>query len=86
MFAPALFASFRSGYSLGSQVVSAKVYPLITEKALSWYRNSSCETGFNVQETDTFQNFVIKEVYKSNHNSIVIVDVLFTLFLANHIT
>ena len=61
------FVSFRSGYSLRSHLVRAKVFPLIREKGSSCCGKSRCETCFNIQETDTFQSFVTKEVYKINH-------------------
>ena len=44
-----------------------------------------CETCFTIQETDTFQSFLTKEVYKINHIFIVIVHVLFTLFLLKYL-
>ena len=68
MFATASFISFRSGYSLRSQLVCAKVYPIIIEKRSLRCGNSRCETWFNIQESDTFQDFVTKKVYKSNHH------------------
>ena len=68
MFTPGPFASFRSGYSLRSHLVRAEVYPLIREKGSSCCGKSRCETCFNIQETDTFQSFVTKEVYKINHH------------------
>ena len=67
-FTPAPFVSFISGYSLRSNLVRAKVYPLIREKGSSCCGKSRCETCFNIQETDTFQSFVTKEVYKINHH------------------
>ena len=68
MFVTAPFISFRSGYSLRSQLVSAKVYPLIIEKPLLRCGNSRCETWLNIQETNTFQDFVTKKVHESNHH------------------
>ena len=51
MFTRALFVSFRSGYSLRSHLVRAKVFPLIREKGSSCCGKSRCETCFNIQET-----------------------------------
>ena len=82
MFTPAPFVSFRSGYSLRSHLVRAKVYPLIREKGSACCGKSRCETCFNIQDTDNFQSFVAKEVYKI---FIGIVNVLFTLFLAKYV-
>ena len=50
-----------------SHLVRAKVYPLIRKKASSCCGKSWCETCFNIQETDTFQIFLSKEIYKNNH-------------------
>ena len=82
VFTPAPFLSFRSGYSLRSHLVRAKVYPLIREKGSSCCGKSRCETCFNIQDTDNFQSFVAKEVYKI---FIGIVNVLFTLFLVKYV-
>ena len=68
VFTPAPFVSFRSSYSLRSHLVRAKVLPLIRGKRSSCCGKSSCEICFNIQETDTFQSFVTKEVYKINHH------------------
>ena len=68
MFTPAPFLSFKSGYSLRSHLVPAKVYPLIREKGSSCCGKSRCETYFNIQETDNFQCFVAKVVYKIKHH------------------
>ena len=67
MFTPAPFVPFRSGYSLSSHLVRAKVYPLIREKGSSCCGKRRREPCFNIQETDNFQSFVTKEVYKINH-------------------
>ena len=68
MFTPAPFVSFRSVYSLRSHLVGAKVYLLIGEKGWTCCGKSRCETCFNIKETDTFQSFVTKEVYKIYHH------------------
>ena len=44
LFTPAPFVSFRSGYSLRSHLVCAKVYRLIREKGSSFCGKSRCET------------------------------------------
>ena len=54
VFTPTPFVSLRSGYSLRSNLVHAKVYPLIGETGLSCCGKSRCETCFNIQETDNF--------------------------------
>ena len=68
MFTPAPFVSFRSGYSLRSHLVWAKLYPLIREKGSSCWGKSRCESCFSIQEIDNFHSFVTKEVYKINHH------------------
>ena len=68
MFTPAPLVSFRSGYSLRSHLVRAKVYLLIRKKGSSCCGKSRCETCFNIRETDTFQSFVTKEIYKINNH------------------
>ena len=84
VFTQAPCTLFRSGYSLRSHLVRAKVYPLIIGKRSPCCGKSRCETCFNIQKTDTFQGFVIKEIYKINHHFIVKVYVLFTLFLVKY--
>ena len=68
VFTPAPFVSFRSGFSLRNHLVRAKVYPLLKKKGSSCCGKSRCETCFNVKETNTFQSFVTKKVYKINHH------------------
>ena len=65
---PAPFVSFRSGFSLRNHFVRAKVYPFLREKGSSCCGKSTCETCFNIKETNTFQSFVTKKVYKVNHH------------------
>ena len=67
-FKPVPFLSFRSSYSLKNHLVCEKVPLLIREKGPSCCRKSRCETCINIQETDTFQSFVTKEVYKINNH------------------
>ena len=64
IFTPAPFVPFRSGYSLRNHLVRAKVYPLIREKGTFCCRKSRCETCCNIKQTDTFESFVTKKVYK----------------------
>ena len=68
VFTPAPFVSFRSDYSFGSHLVCTKFYPLTREKGLSCCGKSRCETCFNIQETENFQSFFTKEVYKINRH------------------
>ena len=68
VFTPAPFVSFRSSYSLRSHLVCAKVYPLIIEKGSLCCGKIRCENCFNIKETEIFQSFVTKEVYKINHH------------------
>ena len=68
VFTPAPFVSFRSDFSLRNDLVQAKVYPLLREKWSSCCGKSRCETCFNIKETNTFQSFVTKKVYKINHH------------------
>ena len=67
-FTPAPFVSFRSGFSLKNHLVRAKVYTLLREKLSSCVGKSRCETYFNIKETNTFQRFGTKKVYKNNHH------------------
>ena len=67
-FTAAPFVSFRSGYSLTNPLVKVKVYPLSREKGSSSCSKSRCETCFNIQETDTLQIFVTKELFKINRH------------------
>ena len=64
VFTQAKFVLFSASYSLRSHLVRAKVYLLIREKGPCCFRKSS----FNIQETETFQIFVTKEVYKIKHH------------------
>ena len=66
VFTPASFVSFRSDYSLRSDLVC--IIPLVREKGPSCCGKSMCEISFNIQETGTAQSFVTKEVYKINHH------------------
>ena len=59
VFASAPLVLFRSGYSLRSHLVCAKVYPLIWEKGSSCCGKSRCETFFNIQETTIFKGTII---------------------------
>ena len=68
VFTPAPFVSFRSGYSLRNHLVRSKVYPLVREKGTFCCGKSRCETCSNVKQTDTFESFVTKNVYKINHS------------------
>ena len=84
MLAP--FVSFRSGYSLISHLVRAKVYSLIREKGSSCCGKSRCETYFNIQETDNFQKVLSQKKFtKLIIIFIVIVNLLFTLFLVKYV-
>ena len=68
VFTPAPFVPIQSGFSLRKHLVRAKVYPLLREKGSSCCGKSRCETCFNIKETNTFQSFVTKKVYKINHH------------------
>ena len=61
---PAPFVSFRSGYSLRNYLVRAKLYQLIREKGTFCCGKSRCETCCDIKQTDTFESFVTKKVYK----------------------
>ena len=61
--------SFRPGLSLRNHLlVRAKVYPLLREKRSSCCGKTRCKTWFNMKETNTFQIFFTKNVYKINHH------------------
>ena len=72
VFTPTLYTYncfiFRSGYSLRNHLVRAKVYPLIRKKGTFYCGKSRCETCCNIKQTDTFESFVTKRVYKINHS------------------
>ena len=44
------------------------MYPLIREKSTFYCGKSRCETCYNIKQTDTFESFVTKKVYKINHS------------------
>ena len=68
VFTPAPFVSFRTARTLRTQLVRAKVYPaeerLLGSRKCLRNRFQVCKY---VVETDTFQSFVDKKVYKINH-------------------
>ena len=68
VFTPAPFISFRTGYSLCNHLVRSKVYPLVRDKGTFCCGKGRCETCFNIKQTDTFESFVTKKVYKINHS------------------
>ena len=68
VFTPAPFFSFRTARALRTHLVGAKVYPV--EERLVGSRKclrNRCQVCKNVVETDIFQSFVDKKVYKINH-------------------
>ena len=68
VFTPAPFVSFCIARTLRTHLVRAKVYP--AEERLVGSRKcfrNHCQVCKNVVETDTFQSFVDKKVYKINH-------------------
>ena len=68
VFIPAPFISFPYGYSLRKYLVRAKVYPLIRQKGTFCCGKSRCETCCKLKQTDTFESFFTKNVYKKNHS------------------
>ena len=68
VFSPSLFVSFRSVRTLRSHLVRAKIYPVGERLVGSRKCNKNrCQVCKNVIETETFQSFVDKKVYKINH-------------------
>ena len=68
VFTPGSFVSFRTARTLRTHLVRAKVYPV--EERLVGSRKclrNRCQVCKNVVETDIFQSFVDKKVYKINH-------------------
>ena len=68
MFTPTSFVSFGTARTLRTHLVRAKVYPV--EERLVGSRKclrNRCQVCKNVVETDIFQSFVDKKVYKINH-------------------
>ena len=68
VFTPAPFVSLRSGYSLRNHLVRVKVYTVIREKDTFYCGKRRCETCCNIKQTDTFERFLTKKVYKINHS------------------
>ena len=79
-FTPAPFISFRSGYIFRNHLVRAKVCPIIRDKGIFCCGKSRCETCSNIKQTDTFESFVTKKVYKINHSFNCNVECLIYLF------
>ena len=44
------------------------MYLLLRDKGSSCYGKSRCETCLNIKETNSFQKFVTKNLYKINHH------------------
>ena len=68
VFTPAHFVSFRTARTLRTHIVRAKVYS--AQERLVWLRRclrNRYQVCKNVVETDNFQSFVDKKVYKINH-------------------
>ena len=68
VLSPAPFVSFRSVRTLKSHLVWVKVYP-VEEKLVGSRKcnKNGCQIWKNVIETETFQSFVDKKIYKINH-------------------
>lgn len=77
VFTPASIVLFLSGFGLRNHLLWAKVYPLLEDKESSCCGKSRCETCFNIKEINVFVTFeknvllrfVIKNIYKSNHQN-----------------
>ena len=54
VFTPALMISFRSTRKLSSYLVRAKLYPLERTIGSVHCKEKSCQTCYNVKETETF--------------------------------
>ena len=68
VFNPAPFISFRSVRTLRNHLVRAKVYPVGERPVGSKKCNKNrCQVCKNVTETEAFQSFVDKKIYKINH-------------------
>ena len=69
VFTTAPFVLFQSYFSFRNHLVWAKVYPLAKREwvKLSSCGKSRCETCLNIKETNGFQSFGTKKVYKINH-------------------
>ena len=68
VFTPAPFVSFRTATTLRTHLMRAKVYP--AEERFVGSRKclrNHCQVCKNVVETDNFQSFADKKVYKINH-------------------
>ena len=78
---PAPFVSFRSVRTLRSHTVKAKVYSVGERLVGSRKCNKNCcQVCKNVTETEIFQSFVDKKVYKINHRFTCSVKCLIYLF------
>ena len=51
-----------------NHLVREEAYLLLREKGSSCCGKSRCKTCFNIKETNTFQNFATKKIYKINHH------------------
>ena len=71
VFSPSQLVSFRSVRTLRSHVVGSKIYPVGERPVGSRKCNKNrCQVCKNVIETETFQSFVDKKIYKINHRFI----------------
>ena len=68
VFTPALFASFRSVRRLKRFLVRPEVYPLERKVGYAKCNRKRCQVCSNINETDTFESFQIKQKYKINHH------------------
>ena len=68
VLSPARFVPFRTVRPLRSHLVRAKIYPVGERLVGSRKCNKNrCQVCKNVIETETFQSFVDKKIYKINH-------------------
>ena len=86
VFTPAPFVSFRSGYSLRSHLVGAKVYPLIRKKHHRVVGKVGVKLALTYKKLILFKFFSQKKFAKIIIIFILKVNLLLTLFLVKYVT
>ena len=67
VFTPGPMAAFRSAYKLSSNLVRAKLYPIVRIVGSHKCKGKRCEVCLIVQETSCFSSSVTNETYRINH-------------------
>ena len=67
VFTPGPMAAFRSACKLSSNLVRAKLYPIVRIVGSHKCKGKRCEVCLIVQETSCFSSSVTNETYRINH-------------------